>query len=139
MTYGLRKAHKLIWLLLIATAPLGILFATLGIKEPVLTDSNLKISSASGDRHLIFENEALTTFLDPTGDFNGIQIFVKQPLPSPAAIAYGVSLAKPKGQFLGVLDKKGVYNFKVDKSINEIKIYDEIKEETLFNIEILWD
>lgn len=139
MTADHRKVHKIIWSVLAFIVPLLIIFSVLGIRKPVLTDADLFIKSPLQKKHLVLENEIVTIFLEKQNTVNTLQIFIKRSLQSPASSVYATSSKNSRDTYLGVVDKKGAYTFNIERSAKGIKIYDELKNEDLINIELPWD
>jgi len=135
MTSSLRKAHKLIWILLFLTIPVVMVFAVLEIKKPAINDGNLVLAEALSGQ-TVLENETFSMSVQKAGKTNQLHVIVKRPLKNPSAVIYGVSSEEKKEYFLGVIDKKGVYSFEMKDSTQGIRIYDAIKEEDIINIEL---
>ncbi|WP_298309786.1 hypothetical protein [uncultured Aquimarina sp.] len=133
MTSGLRKTHKMIWLLLIIAIPILLVLSVNSIKEPLLTDSDISTSETTG-QHTVLENENFLISIKEQATSNALQIILKKPLKSASSIVYGVTQNNEDGAYLGVLDKKGIYTFDVDKSTKSIRVYDEIKKNNIINI-----
>jgi len=133
MTSGLRKTHKIIWLLLIIAIPILLILSVNSIKEPLLTDSDISTSETIGQR-TVLENENFLISIKEQETSNALQIILKKPLKSASSIVYGVTPNNEDGAYLGILDKKGIYTFDVDKSTKSIRVYDEIKKNNIINI-----
>jgi len=135
MTSNLRKAHKLIWIILFLTIPVVMVFAVLEIKKPAINDGNLVLAEALSGQ-MVLENDIFSMSVQKTGETNQLHVIVKRPLKNPSAVIYGISSEDKKGYFLGVIDKKGLYSFEMKDSTKGIRIYDAIKEEDIINIEL---
>lgn len=135
MTSNLRKAHKLIWILLFLTIPVVMVFAVLEIKKPTINDGDLVLSETSSGR-MVLDNENFSLSVQKDEEANNLQLILKRPLKNPSAVIYGVTSEEKKEYFIGVIDKKGFYNFQLKDSSKGIRIYDAIKEEDIINIEL---
>ncbi len=138
MTSELRKIHKIIWLMLIVVVPILIFLSVLGIEKSLLTDGDLSTEISIQNQHIILENDELTIGLEKQNSAYKLRVILKRPLKSPAPIIYGTSSTNTD-IYLGVLDKKGIYTFNVERSLTGIKIYDGLKKEDIIKIEQLWD
>ncbi len=139
MTSDLRKAHKMIWVVLAILIPILLVSAVLGIPKPAFNDKDLLVNDGVDKEPPVYEDESLTLFLEQDGAEGNLRLFLKKPLPHPSALVYANSSKTPEGTYLGSLDKKGVYQFTVDRSAEEIKIYDAIKKEEITKIALSWD
>jgi hypothetical protein len=135
MTSNLRKAHKLIWIILILTIPVVLVFAVLEIKEPAIDDSDLVLAEAPVGQ-MVLDDETFSMSVQKAGESSQLHIILKRPMKSPSAVIYGVSSEAKKEYFLGVIDKKGMYNFELSDGTKGIRIHDAIKEEDIINIEL---
>ena len=135
MTSNLRKAHKLIWILLFLTIPVLMVFAVLEIKKPAINDGNLLLTEARSGQ-IILDTETFSMSVQKVGETHQLQVIVKRPLKNPSAVIYGVSSEENKEYFIGVIDKKGVYNFQLKGDLKGIRMYDAIKEQDIINIEL---
>ena len=135
MTSNLRKAHKLIWILLFLTIPVLMVFAVLEIKKPAINDGNLVLTEALLGQ-VVLDNEAFSISVQKVGETSQLHVIVKRPLKNPSAVIYGVSSEEKKEYFIGVIDKKGVYYFQLKGDLKGIRMYDAIKEQDIINIEL---
>ncbi|MDH7447762.1 hypothetical protein [Aquimarina sp. 2201CG14-23] len=135
MTSGLRKTHKIIWLLLIIVIPILLVLSVNSIKESLLIDGDVTVSETSGQR-TVLDDESFLIGIKELETSNTLQLILKKPLKSASSLVYGVTPSNTDGKYLGTLDKKGVYTFKIDKSIKSIRVYDEIKKNNIVNIEL---
>jgi len=135
MTSNLRKAHKLIWIILFLTIPVVLVFAVLEIKKPAINDGDLLLTEAPVGQ-MVLDNETFSMSVQKEGESNHLHVILKRPLKNPSAVIYGVSSEDKKEYFLGVIDKKGMYNFELRDGSKGIRIHDAIKEEDIINIEL---
>ncbi|WP_025667164.1 superantigen-like protein SSL4 [Aquimarina megaterium] len=136
MTSGLRKTHKIIWIVLIIIMPVLIVLSIKSIKEPLLTDGDLSLTPILSGQRIVLDDDSFFIGIKEQNSLNALQIILKKPLKSASSLVYGVLPSKKKDTYLGVLDKKGVYMFEIDKQIRSIRIYDEIKKSDIVNIEL---
>lgn len=139
MTSGLRKTHKIIWLLLALIVPVLIISSVMDYKELFLTDADLVVGSMYANQQTILENENLTINFDKQSGKNRLELILKRPLKNPSAVVFATTADNPKGRYLGSLDKKGIYNFNLQKMDKGIRIYDGIKKADIIDIDLLWD
>jgi len=135
MTSNLRKAHKLIWIILFLTIPVVMVFAVLEIKKPAINDGDLLLAEAPAGQ-MVLDNETFSMSVQKTEESNQLHVILKRPLKNPSAVIYGISSEDKKEYFLGVIDKKGLYNFELRDGLKGIRIHDAIKEEDIINIEL---
>ncbi|WP_109302672.1 hypothetical protein [Aquimarina sp. AU474] len=136
MTSGLRKMHKIIWIMLIVIVPVLIFLSIQSIKQPLLTDSDVLLTSEESGKRAVIDNEHLSISIDEQGSSNTLQLILKKPLKSASSIVYAVSSNQQKRSLLGVLDTKGIYTFELNKLTESITIYDEIKKSDIINIKL---
>ena len=67
MTSNLRKAHKLIWILLFLTIPVLMVFAVLEIKKPAINDGNLLLTEARSGQ-IILDTETFSMSVQKVGE-----------------------------------------------------------------------
>ncbi|AXT19122.1 hypothetical protein D7030_14140 [Flavobacteriaceae bacterium AU392] len=140
MTSDLRKVHKIIWIILIIAIPVLIVFSIKSIKEPLFTDSDLKIVSKNNVQNTILDNDSFHISVQGKNtSLNMLNIVVKKPLKSASSIVYGTSSDSGKEIYLGVIDKKGIYTFDIDRSIKGLRIYDDIKKIDISNLKLQWE
>ncbi|WP_024771797.1 hypothetical protein [Aquimarina macrocephali] len=135
MTSGIRKMHKIIWILLIIIMPVLIILSIKSIKEPLLTDGDVSLTPTLSGQRIIIEDDIFFISIKEQSSFNSLQIILKRPIKSASSLIYGISNHK-KDTYLGTINKKGVYTFEIDKKIRSIRIYDEIKKNDIINIEL---
>ena len=131
MTYVERKIHKLIWIILVIITPIFLVFAATSIKEPFITDTDLKVSNSNKGK-IIIQNDQLDVYKISDKQ---LQVIVKTPIKSASSSVYGVTTTK-KETFLGTIDKKGIYQFNINSNYSSLKIVDNIKKTNLFNIQL---
>ncbi|WP_298544564.1 hypothetical protein [uncultured Aquimarina sp.] len=134
MTSGLRKAHKITWILLLIAVPVLIMFSIHSIKEPLLTDNDVLLSEKISGQRTVLENDTFYISIKEQNSSNALQIILKKPLKTASSIVYSLTPSNGDGTYLGTLSKKGIYQFEVDKSTRSIRIYDEIKKNNIINI-----
>ncbi|WP_299443666.1 hypothetical protein [uncultured Aquimarina sp.] len=134
MTSGLRKTHKIIWILLLIAVPVLLMFSIHSIKEPLLTDSDVLISEKVSGQRTVLENDTFYISIKEQNSSNALQVILKKPLKTASSILYGITPSNGDGNYLGTLSKKGIYQFEVDKSTKSIRIYDDIKKNNIINI-----
>ncbi|MEO0527161.1 MAG: hypothetical protein AAFZ89_08040 [Bacteroidota bacterium] len=139
MTSDLRKTHKILWLILAMTIPILVVLSVLGIREQGLNDNGMSVKNSGDKKELVLENDLFTIYKDKKSVDHQLLVFLKKSLPSPAASVYAISSKGAKGMYLGELDKKGVYHFKIKGAIEGLQIYDEIKKEEITNVALQWD
>lgn len=125
MTSGQRKAHKVLWLLLVIIIPTIIVFAVkdLDIFNPVenefadIESSKKKVLKSS-------ENELIKVSLYE----NSIEIILKSALKNSSSVVYGLDDNEKKGQLIGQISNVGIYSFKTSKQLKGIVVFDVLKE-----------
>lgn len=125
MTSGQRKAHKVLWLLLVIIIPAIIVFAVkdLDIFNPVenefadIESSKKKVLKSS-------ENELIKVSLYE----NSIEIILKSALKNSSSVVYGLDDNEKKGQLIGQISNVGIYSFKTSKQLKGIVVFDVLKE-----------
>lgn len=139
MTSNLRKAHKLIWLLLVIIVPIALIFSVLGITASTLTDADLSKQINSVQQESILDNDYMFIGLNKQEIPYSLQIILKKSLSSPAPVAYAILSGSNEASFLSALNKNGIYTFPINKSVKSIRIYDELKKVELLIVELPWD
>lgn len=139
MNFKQRKKHKIIWLLLLVTVPILLVFTIVNLKNPVFPADNSQHAVKTEGKQIILEDATFTVFLDRQNTANNLQIFLKKSLESPTSLVYAISANKPKGDYLGTLTAKGNYVYNIKRTTASVKIYDAIKKEELINIPLSWD
>lgn len=134
MTSGLRKVHRIIWILLTIIIPVLIIFSVKSIKESLPLDQNIVIVSENSNQHIILEDDHFSISIIEKDAYKTVRIVLKKSLKSASSLVYGIS--ENAEDLLGPIDKTGVYNFTIDNSINNIKIHDDIKQKELINIKL---
>ncbi len=136
MTSGLRKMHKTMWIMLIVIVPILIFLSIKSIQQPVLTDSDVSLTAKLSGERAIIDNEYFFMSIDEEEDSNTLKLILKKPLKSASSIVYEENINRQNRTFLGVLDKKGIYTFELNKLTESITIYDEIKKNDIINIKL---
>ncbi|MEP0263037.1 hypothetical protein [Dokdonia sp.] len=139
MTSGLRKAHKIIWIVLGLLGAVLIVLSINSVKQPFLTDSDASIATITEGVHTIEDNTQFYMSIEEQANSNKLQIVLKTPLKSASTVVYTLTPDHKKGAFLGTIDKKGLYAFDIDKSIKKIQLYDGIKNNEIRNIDLSWE
>jgi hypothetical protein len=139
MTSGLRKAHKIIWIVLTVVGVVLIVFSIKSVKQQLHTDGDIAITTASDAVHTIENNPQLYVSIEELANSNTLQIAIKKPLKSASTVVYALTPENNQGAFLGSIDKKGLYTFDIDKSIKKIQLYDGIKNNEIRNIDLSWE
>lgn len=116
--------------------PVLIVLSIKSIKEPLLTDDDLSLTPILSGQRIVLDDDSFFIGVKEQNSLNALQIILKKPLKSASSLVYGVLPSEKKDTYLGVLDKKGVYMFEIDKQIRSIRIYDEIKKSDIVNIEL---
>ncbi|MEM7085632.1 MAG: hypothetical protein AAF489_05590 [Bacteroidota bacterium] len=135
MTSDLRKAHKIIWMMLLLTVPVALVFAVLEIRTPVIHDNDLVLSEAPSGS-IVLDNESFSMSINKVGEIHSLQVVVKRPLKSPSAVIYGTTSEENREYFVGTIAEKGVYDFQLNDGTKGIRIYDAIKEKDIINTEL---
>ena len=136
MTFNLRKTHKIVWMLLVILVPVLIVFSILEIKEPLLTDADLVVTKSLAPQKMVFEDVNFRVGVATGEGEDTLQIILKRPLKSASAVVFGITSKGNKQEYLGTIDKKGVYTFRIKKSLKNIKIHDGLKGEDIINIKL---
>ncbi len=139
MTSGLRKAHKILWIVLTVVGIVLIVFAIKSVKQQLRTDEDIAITTASEAVHAVINNDQLQVRVEELATTNQLQIAIKKPLKSASTVVYALTSDNTQGAFLGSIDKKGLYTFDIDKSIKKIQLYDGIKNTEIQNIDLSWE
>ncbi|WP_394750831.1 hypothetical protein [Spongiimicrobium salis] len=138
MTSNLRKAHKIIWLLLLITVPVTLVFSVIGISGSPLTDADFS-GQITEEQEAILDNDQFFIGLNEKEHSNNLRIILKKSLSSPTPIVYGISATSNEASSLGALGEKGVYAFSVDHAVKRIRIYDDLKKVELLSVDLPWD
>ncbi len=132
MTSGLRKAHKYIWLLLIIIVPVIMIFS---IKDLDIFSSKAKetslYKSSKSNIIKVAENNLIKASLIEIDSSNSIEIILKTTLKNPTSIVYEIDNSGNKSDIIGQLTTSGIYNFKLNKLLKGVIIYDALKNEEI--------
>lgn len=139
MTSGLRKAHKIIWLVLGILGVVLIVLSVKSVKQSLDIDRDISVIKKPTTEHTITDNADWYIAVEELTDTNVIQIVVKRPLKSASTGVYEMSSNQERGAFIGTMDKKGLYTFKLDKTVKKIQLFDAIKNDVIQNIDLSWD
>lgn len=138
MTSNLRKAHKVIWLLLVIIVPIALIFSVLGITASPLTDADLSKQTTNVKQESVLDNNQIFIGMNKQMPYS-VKIILKKSLSSPAPTVYAISSDSNEASSLGALTKKGMYTFPINKSVKSIQIFDELKKVELLTVELPWD
>ncbi|MDY8134551.1 hypothetical protein [Aquimarina sp. 2201CG5-10] len=136
MTSGLRNTHKIIWILLIIAVPILIILSVQSIKEPLFSDNDELFISETSNQRTILEDQNFLIHIKEQNTGNVLHIILKKPLKSASSLVYGITTDTQKEVYIGTLNNTGQYSFDIDKLIKKVKIYDEIKQNDILNIEL---
>lgn len=139
MTSGLRKAHKVIWMVLGILGVVLIIASINSVKEPLGIDSDTSISSTKENVRTIEDNVQLSVNIEELANINKLHIVIKKPLKSAASSVYVLTNDQERGAFLGSIDNKGLYTFTIEKTAKKIQLYDGIKKSVIRNIDLSWE
>lgn len=139
MTSGLRKAHKVIWMVLGILGVVLIIASINSVKEPLGIDSDTSISSTKENVRTIEDDAQLSVNVEELASINKLHIVIKKPLKSAATGVYVLTNDQERGAFLGSIDKKGLYMFTIEKTAKKIQLYDGIKKSVIRNIDLSWE
>ena len=124
MTYGLRKAHKYIWLILVIIIPVIILFS---IKDlGVFSSENDGVSQIEDSNKInigYVENDLISASFSE----NKIKIILKTTLKNSSSVVYAIDAKGNKSDIIGHLTTAGVYTFNSISKPKGIIISDDLK------------
>jgi hypothetical protein len=123
MTSGLRKAHKIVWLLL---AVGGVVFFSFTLSElPFASqkEAQVDVSGISISSYRV-ENEWVKLTLEA----NQIQVILKKSLKASSSVVYTLDENGERAKAVGQVSAVGIYRFEVKEPIKGILIVDEIKD-----------
>lgn len=121
MTSGLRKAHKISWILIAVFGTIFLFFTIRGLNFDSQRIENREEAITSVQTK---ENKWIK--LSQKG--NQIQLIVKTPLKASSSVVYGIGANGERSKSLGQVSTVGIYVFYTDNPIQGIEIFDEIKE-----------
>ena len=139
MNSGLRKTHKIMWMVLGLLGAVLIVLSINSVKESIGIDKDASITTTQQDAHIIEDNADWHISIQELSGKNKLQIVVKKPLKSASTSVYTTQGEQERGTFLGSIDNKGLYTFTVEKSVKEVQLYDGIKKSVIRNIDVSWD
>ena len=124
MTYGLRKVHKYIWLILVIIIPIIILFSIkdLGVFSSE-KDGVLQIKSSKKIHIGYVENDLISASFSE----NKIKIILKTTLKNSSSVVYATDAKGNKSRIIGQLTTAGVYTFNSISKPKGIIISDDLK------------
>lgn len=135
MTSGQRKAHRIIWILLVIIIPVLLFLAIkdLNFQAPEKKANTIEKSS---DKAIIYtkENEIIKVNL-LEGE---LQIILKSSLKNASSI---VHIIDKKGKHLGSLGQistPGIYSFNISNRIDGIALNDAIKDKEITKLFFQW-
>jgi len=125
MTFGQRRAHKIIWLVLAIVIPTIIFFS--------VKDLNIKSLEKNAVVEKIISNENFTTVFE--NDFinaailgSQLEIILKSSLKNASSVVYEMNDQGEKSNAIGQLTSVGVYTFNLNNMSKGIILYDNIKD-----------
>jgi hypothetical protein len=124
MTFGLRKAHKYIWLALVLIIPIIIIFS---IKDLAVFSSEKEdvsqIEYSENKNIASFENDIIRASFSE----NQIEVILKTSLKNSSSVVYAIDAKGNKFEVIGQLTTAGVYTFKSNTRPKGIIISDDLK------------
>jgi len=129
MTSGQRKAHKVIWIVLVISIPILMFFSVknLNFSEVKKENINTAVTTKKQDLLKTVENDLIKVNIYP----KAIEIILKTTLKNASSVVYSGDSKGNKNQLIGQLTTAGIYNFDVEKLPKSILIYDELKKERI--------
>lgn len=125
MTSRQRKAHRIIWILLVIIMPvlMYLVIKDLNFQAP---EKNSVIIKNTSDSTILKtnENELIKTNLYS----NHLEIIVKSPLKNASSVAYTINKAGDHISAIGHITTSGIYTFNISNIPIGIAIYDDIKK-----------
>lgn len=137
MTSRQRKAHKIIWILLLCIIPVFIFFA---IKDLNFIASEAHTSPASVNvQNTIVktsENEILKASLIKKDSTYTLEVILKKPIKQPSLVLENL---KTKGEsiLIGQISSVGIYKFEVDELIDTVVLRVPLKKGDINIITVL--
>jgi len=108
MNYGLRKAHKYIWLILVIIIPIVILFSIMDLG--VFSSENDGVSQIDSSKMInigYVENDLISASFSE----NKIKIILKTTLKNSSSVVYAIDAKGNKSDIIGQLTTAGIYTF----------------------------
>ena len=129
MTSGQRKAHKVIWIVLLISIPVLMFFSIKNLNFYEVKKENIGNVASTKKQDLLktVENDLIRVNLYP----KTIEIILKTTLKNASSVVYSGDSQGNKNQLIGQLTTTGIYNFDVEKLPKSILIYDELKKERI--------
>ncbi|SNR49487.1 hypothetical protein [Dokdonia pacifica] len=139
MTSGLRKTHKIMWMVLGLLGAVLIVLSINSVKEPLGIDNEIITSKTQKGAVPVENNAQLYASIEELATVNKLQIVIKKPLKSAATSVYTVDENQERSTFIGSIDNKGLYTFDIEKTVKKIQLYDGIKKSVIYNIDLSWE
>ncbi len=136
MTSGLRKAHKLIWLLLLVIVPTLMFFSIRDLD--IFSSENTSIPKYDGSNKAnlnSYENDVVKATVFEAH----VEIILKSTLKNSSAVVYDMNKQGERSTILGQLTTAGIYNFNINNLPKGIIIYDALKEVEITKFSFKWD
>ena len=129
MTSGQRKAHKVIWIVLVISIPVLMFLSVkdLNFSEVKKETISTAVTTKKHDLLKTVENDLIKVNIYP----KAIEIILKTTLKNASSVVYSGDSEGNKNQLIGQLTTAGIYNFDVEKLPKSILIYDELKKERI--------
>jgi hypothetical protein len=136
MTSGQRKAHKIIWLLLVITVPLVIIFAIRDLTVFIPKNNKNPQEQILKEKPLnVFENDLIKASLYDSY----IQIILKVTLKNASSLVYEMNARGIKSNVIGQLTTAGIYKFNINNLPKGIIVFDELKKVEITKFSFKWD
>ncbi|NER16085.1 hypothetical protein [Spongiivirga citrea] len=137
MTSGQRKAHKYVWLLLVMTIPILMIFAVkdldvFSLKE----DLKPKFSATKGTIVKTSENKILKASLIKKDSLYSLEVILKKPIKQASLVIESLQ-AQDGAKVIGQLSSVGIYKFEVDEVIEAIILKDPLGKEDINILTVL--
>lgn len=123
MTSGLRKIHKISWLLI---AIAGVVFLYFAMSE--LNFSSEAVQNSKTTEVSSIDKTAENDWIKVTVRENQVEVILKKTLKASSSVVYALDESTEKGNGLGQVSTVGIYQFETKESIQGILIWDEIKD-----------
>ena len=122
MTSGLRKVHKITWLLIAVVGTVFLFFtiSELDFSSEKTAETELTKTSSSQSA----ENDWIRIALKG----NQVELILKKSLKSSSSVVYGITENGQEGNGLGQVSTVGIYQFDITEPIEGIVIVDKIKD-----------
>ena len=123
MTSGLRKAHKITWLLI---AVVGTIFLFFAINE--LNFDSQKETQTTSTNESLSSNVAENDWIQMTLGAGKLEVILKKSLKASSSVVYALSESGERGNAIGQVSEVGIYQFDLKAPVKGILILDEIKD-----------